>query len=539
MILLRILRFEWKNCPIRWRRYDVLQSMDQYMEPAPHGDQDILNNSTEVHPSNRTDQTGQVVYRIDPCSSGMEFRLEPRSDDRTDHTRARLSRPSRHSNDNSRARLSLDREEPEDRHGSHPADHPDSPAGILIVTAVHLSVPEVPFAFSDHIQHPAKVILQFRTYQVVSEPLWLKQRNERKRQNMFDDDEKRVRNGDRPFTIAKRSNCDMLDQNELQTYASLEKMLHKAIFAIQQLKKKRNANTSSAPKYHNLKRGNLSSNSNSDLKTNVCFKCHMIGHYANKCQNQKPLVTLENDKVETEPEKEELSVPLPIFDDFTNEPMEGLDKEQICGHQANQEGSSSIQKVDQTQGEHCADYNSFAYNPFPFNKQRNERKRQNMFDDDEKRVRNGDRPFTIAKRSNCDMLDQNELQTYASLEKMLHKAIFAIQQLKKKRNANTSSAPKYHNLKRGNLSSNSNSDLKTNVCFKCHMIGHYANKCQNQKPLVTLENDKVETEPEKEELSVPLPIFDDFTNEPMEGLDKEQICGHQANQEGSSSIQKI
>ncbi|KAF3582344.1 hypothetical protein DY000_02030442 [Brassica cretica] len=169
---------------------------------------------------------------------------------------------------------------------------------------------------------------------------------------MFDDDEKRVRNGDRPFTIAKRSNCDMLDQNELQTYASLEKMLHKAIFAIQQLKKKRNANTSSAPKYHNLKRGNLSSNSNSDLKTNVCFKCHMIGHYANKCQNQKPLVTLENDKVETEPEKEELSVPLPIFDNFTNEPMEGLDKEQICGHQANQEGSSSIQKVDQTQAPH-------------------------------------------------------------------------------------------------------------------------------------------------------------------------------------------
>ena len=122
----------------------MLQSMDQYMEPAPHGDQDILNNSTEVHPSNRTDQTGRVVYRINPCSSGMEFRLEPRSDDRTDHTRARLSRPSRHSNDNSRARLSLDREEPEDRHGSHPADHPDSPAGILIVTAVHLSGSDEP-----------------------------------------------------------------------------------------------------------------------------------------------------------------------------------------------------------------------------------------------------------------------------------------------------------------------------------------------------------------------------------------------------------
>nr|VDD22402.1 unnamed protein product [Brassica oleracea] len=65
-----------------------------------------------------------------------------------------------------------------------------------------------------------------------------------------------------------------------------------------------------------------------------CFKCHRIGHYANKCQKQKPLVTLENENLETKPEKED---PLPI------------------------------QKPDQTQGEHCADYGSFAYNPFPFN----------------------------------------------------------------------------------------------------------------------------------------------------------------------------
>ncbi|KAL0815229.1 hypothetical protein Bca101_071673 [Brassica carinata] len=50
----------------------------------------------------------------------MEFWLEPRSDDRTGRTRARLSRPSRHSKDNSRARLSLGREEPEARHGFSP-----------------------------------------------------------------------------------------------------------------------------------------------------------------------------------------------------------------------------------------------------------------------------------------------------------------------------------------------------------------------------------------------------------------------------------
>ncbi|WZZ74596.1 hypothetical protein YC2023_085966 [Brassica napus] len=115
-------------------------------------------------------------------------------------------------------------------------------------------------------------------------------------------------------------------------------MLHKAIHAIRQLKRKGNTNTSSAPKQQ-CKSSYLS---NSDLKTNEisfdkskavkptskahstrCFKCHRIGHYANKCQKQKPLVTLENENLETEPEKEE---PLPI------------------------------QIPDQTQGEHCADY---------------------------------------------------------------------------------------------------------------------------------------------------------------------------------------
>ena len=176
----------------------------------------------------------------------------------------------------------------------------------------------------------------------------------------------------------------------------------------------------------------------------------------------------------------------------------------------------------------------FASNGFDFvQKQRNQRKRQNKFDDDEKWVRSGDRPFTKAKRSNRDVFDQNELRTYVSLGKMLHKAIHDSRQLKKKGNTNTSPAPK----QQSNFSSLSNSDLKTNVlssdkskavkptskahstrCFKCHRIGHYANKCQNQRPLVTLENENVETEPKKED---PLPIFDDFTYDPMEGLDEE------------------
>uniref|UniRef100_M4FIM2 Uncharacterized protein n=1 Tax=Brassica campestris TaxID=3711 RepID=M4FIM2_BRACM len=113
---------------------------------------------------------------------------------------------------------------------------------------------------------------------------------QKKRQNRRDD-EKWVRSRDRPFTKAKRSNCDVPDQNELQTYASLEKMLHKAIHVVRQLKKKGNTNTSSAPK----QQSNSSSISNSDLKTNVlssdkskavkptskahstrCFKCHKV-----------------------------------------------------------------------------------------------------------------------------------------------------------------------------------------------------------------------------------------------------------------------
>uniref|UniRef100_A0A0D3DYB8 Uncharacterized protein n=1 Tax=Brassica oleracea var. oleracea TaxID=109376 RepID=A0A0D3DYB8_BRAOL len=161
------------------------------------------------------------------------------------------------------------------------------------------------------------------------------------------------------------------------------------------------------------------------------------------------------------------------------------------------------------------DKRQFASNEFDFVQK--QRKRQNR-SNDEKWVRSGDRPFTKAKRSNRVVLDQNELQTYASLEKMLHKAIHAIRQLKRKENTNTYSAPK----QQSKSSYLSNFDLKTNEisfdkskavkptskahstrCFKYHKIGHYANKCQKQKPLVTLENENLETEPEKEE---PLPI---------------------------------
>ncbi|KAF3581228.1 hypothetical protein DY000_02030509 [Brassica cretica] len=91
------------------------------------------------------------------------------------------------------------------------------------------------------------------------------------------------------------------------------------------------------------------------------------------------------------------------------------------------------------------DKRQFASNEFDFVQK--QRKRQNK-SNDEKWVRSGDRPFTKAKRSNRVVLDQNELQTYASLEKMLHKAIHAIRQLKRKGNTNTSSATKHQSVLR-------------------------------------------------------------------------------------------
>uniref|UniRef100_A0A0D3ABE8 Uncharacterized protein n=1 Tax=Brassica oleracea var. oleracea TaxID=109376 RepID=A0A0D3ABE8_BRAOL len=69
----------------------------------------------------------------------MEFWLEPRPDDRTDHTRAPLSRPSRHSKNNSRTRISLGREEPKDGHAFSPGGPSGSPACVLLPTAVHPS----------------------------------------------------------------------------------------------------------------------------------------------------------------------------------------------------------------------------------------------------------------------------------------------------------------------------------------------------------------------------------------------------------------
>ena len=91
---------------------DVPWFVDQSIGANQHGDQDVLNNLTEVRSSDRTDQTDQAV----PRASRLELRLEPRPDDLTARTTARLPQPTRHSKTHGRARLSLGREETKDGH---------------------------------------------------------------------------------------------------------------------------------------------------------------------------------------------------------------------------------------------------------------------------------------------------------------------------------------------------------------------------------------------------------------------------------------
>uniref|UniRef100_A0A0D3AK40 Uncharacterized protein n=1 Tax=Brassica oleracea var. oleracea TaxID=109376 RepID=A0A0D3AK40_BRAOL len=244
----------------------VTQFVDHSIGANQHGDQDVLNNFlknfTEVRSSDRTDQTDRAVAR----AFRLELRLEPRPDDRTDRTGARLPRPTRHSKTHDRARLSLGREETKDGHafssGGPSGQFRKSPYLYPDVWTSQEIKPQQDVYF------PFKTIFEkeqliFDKKQFASNGFDFVQK-QRKRQNRCDD-EKWIRSGDRPFTKAKRSNRDVPDQNELLTYARWEKMLHKVIHVVRQLKKKGNTNTSSAPK----QQSNSSSLSNSDLKTNV------------------------------------------------------------------------------------------------------------------------------------------------------------------------------------------------------------------------------------------------------------------------------
>ncbi|KAF3529355.1 hypothetical protein DY000_02040071 [Brassica cretica] len=75
---------------------DVPKSTDQYMEPAQHGVQDVLNISTEVHVFHRTRQTDRAVYWTVPHTSGKELWMEPWLHDRSDkHSFSLLARLAR------------------------------------------------------------------------------------------------------------------------------------------------------------------------------------------------------------------------------------------------------------------------------------------------------------------------------------------------------------------------------------------------------------------------------------------------------------
>ncbi|CAN6850808.1 unnamed protein product, partial [Brassica oleracea] len=91
---------------------DVPRFVDQSIGANQHGDQDVLNNLTELRSSDRTGHTDRAV----PRASRLKLRLEPRPDDRFPRTEACFPRASRHSKTHGRARLSLGGEETEDGH---------------------------------------------------------------------------------------------------------------------------------------------------------------------------------------------------------------------------------------------------------------------------------------------------------------------------------------------------------------------------------------------------------------------------------------
>ncbi|KAF2540984.1 hypothetical protein F2Q68_00031255 [Brassica cretica] len=97
-------------CPVHT---DAPQYVDQSVERTQHDDQNVPNDSTEVHDLDRTGRTDRAVYRIDPRASGRELRLDPRPDDRSDRTEVRLLRPTRQVKTNDRARIQSERTDSE------------------------------------------------------------------------------------------------------------------------------------------------------------------------------------------------------------------------------------------------------------------------------------------------------------------------------------------------------------------------------------------------------------------------------------------
>ena len=136
-------------------------------------------------------------------------------------------------------------------------------------------------------------------------------------------------------------NRDIQDRMELQEYGTMEQMLHKAILIEQQVKRKSYSKPAFAlkpsftPKPSYQDKGKSSATTNTTLKTDAparvdkgkaienpsrardirCFKCQGLGHYANKCPNQRVMILMENGEVESEDEQENKEDLGPIFDE--------------------------------------------------------------------------------------------------------------------------------------------------------------------------------------------------------------------------------
>ncbi|KAF3552042.1 hypothetical protein DY000_02004691 [Brassica cretica] len=68
-------------------------------------------------------QIDRAVYRLDPRTSELELRPDPRPDARTDRTEVRLSQPTRQAKTDSQARLDLDHARLEKDHARLEKDH--------------------------------------------------------------------------------------------------------------------------------------------------------------------------------------------------------------------------------------------------------------------------------------------------------------------------------------------------------------------------------------------------------------------------------
>ncbi|KAG2282650.1 hypothetical protein Bca52824_053870 [Brassica carinata] len=77
---------------------------------------DRADQTVRTDPSNHPDHTARAVHHIDPRTSRLELRMEPRPRDGFDRPTSLLSQPIQHSKTDSQTRFNLGREESEDVH---------------------------------------------------------------------------------------------------------------------------------------------------------------------------------------------------------------------------------------------------------------------------------------------------------------------------------------------------------------------------------------------------------------------------------------